>query len=166
MANDLWKGLVYPPGHRRNRVVTIAIGALYTVLGIAYFNPDELVRHPDPAARGGKQSVLQYVEHLTRLPVWGILFLLTGITLLVAVARWWRFIPPAHLACACVMMGYTAASLTTALINEGTYVVTTIFAFFVAILNLMMMMSYTSSRKQNENAWGECQKDKLGEVGK
>lgn len=123
---------------------SISMMVLYLVLGFAYFWPDEFVRNPASLTLPGRSSVIVYVENLTRFPIWGGAFLLGAVSLFVALTLWRKFLPSAHLICACTAMGYTASSWTTAVINPGTYIVTSAFATFVLVINLILMISYTA----------------------
>ncbi|AKL88329.1 hypothetical protein BH789_gp048 [Gordonia phage GMA6] len=143
----------YMAGRKRDRIrhlMSVTLGALFLILGTAYLNPDQLVRNPNPGKRSAQNSVVIYIENLTAVPVWGVAFFATGVLLLLAVAHWRRYLPSAHLVGGCVMVGYSVASYTTAIINEGTYIVSATLAASIALLNLLMMLSYTSPQTESK----------------
>ena len=129
---------------RTRLLKSISMMVLYLVLGFAYLWPDEFVRNPASLALSGRSSVIVYVENLTRFPIWGAAFLLGATSLFAALTLWRKFLPSAHLICACIAMGYAASSWTTAVINPGTYIITAALATFVLVLNLILMISYTA----------------------
>ena len=129
---------------RTRLLKSISIMVLYLVLGLAYLKPDEFVRNPKTLGLTNTSSVIVYIENLTKFPVWGMGFLLGSFSLFLALMFWRKFLPSAHLICACVAVGYTASSITTAIINPGTYIITSSLAAFLAVLNLILMVSYTA----------------------
>ena len=135
-----------PNGTKRDRIRVLestSVMLLYLFLGIAYLFPDELVR--DPNATRNKSSVIIYIEQLTSVPVWGASFLFGALALFVGLVKWRKFMPTAHLICLSMMVGYSVSGFLTGYINPGTYIVSASLGASVAVTNVLLMFSYTSS---------------------
>lgn len=124
--------------------IVYAIGSM--LLGVAYLYPDEFVRNPDPTKRTAPSSTVAFIESLTRVPIWGVLFVIVAVMLFACLLfkRARDFFPYAHLASTVVLTMYTIASYTTAVINPGTYVTQALFVGMLAFGALVLMINYAS----------------------
>lgn len=132
---------------RRARWVSAWILAfIYLGMGVAYTRPDEFVRNPERAARTAPNSVIVFIENLTRFPAWGSVFLLSGFALAGALiaSRYNndRYIPWALLTGGVVFVMYGFAGWCTAIINPGTYITNAVLATGLAAISLTLMYSY------------------------
>ena len=135
--------------HRARWLSSWVLAGVYSLLGIAYLFPDEFVRNPDPAKRTAKSSVVAFIENLTVVPVWGILFIITGITLMGALLIGRRnadqFVPYPLLLGLVTFSMYSFASWSTTIINSGTYMVSSVLA--TGLTGVTGVLMYNYSRK-------------------
>jgi len=129
---------------RELQVSSAASAFFLGVLGFAYSMPDEFVRSapiPAPPGQPSKINVVAYIEQLTVFPIWTILFSVSAVLLVIASLRD-KFGPHAHLFAGSVMTMYAVASVITAFVNPGTYIVSTTLAWAFAFAQFTIMSSY------------------------
>ena len=94
------------------QVTSILTGVMAVVMGAVYFAPEEFIRRRLPS---GQTSVVVYVDSLG--PVWPVLFLVMGISLILAVtAR--AYVVAAHVLAVFGWSFYGAALLVGAVMSE------------------------------------------------
>ncbi|AMS03265.1 holin [Gordonia phage Lucky10] len=113
------------------RLMAAVTGCMQVVVGVLYISPEELVRRP---LQPGQVSAVVWVESIG--PMWFFGFLLTGLALLLAVARRRGFIF-AHIATSVFLAFYAGCILFSAVLTEPPVpVVHGTFAGFMAILHI------------------------------
>lgn len=119
------------------QVTSIITGVMAVILGVVYFAPEESHGHPLPP---GQPSLVVYIEQLG--PVWPLLFLSMGVSLILAVtAR--RYIVPAHILAVFGWMFYGSALLIGEVFSEPpTQVVTGAIAVGVAGIHFGLMQAH------------------------
>lgn len=121
------------------QVTSIITGVMAVILGVVYFAPEESHGHPLPP---GQPSLVVYIEQ-PAWPVWPTMFIVMGISLILAItAR--RYVVPAHILAVFGWMFYGSALL----IGEGipetapTSVVTGAIAVGVAGIHFGLMQAH------------------------
>lgn len=119
------------------QVTSIITGVMAVVLGVVYFAPEESHGHPLPP---GQPSLVVYIEQLG--PVWPLLFIVMGISLILAItAR--RYVVPAHILAVFGWMFYGSALLIGEVFSEPpTSVVTGAIAVGVAGIHFGLMQAH------------------------
>lgn len=118
-------------------------GAFLLLFAVYYSAPNEFVRAPLPPGSSPRVNVVNYIETLTIVPVWTVLFVIGFGFLMAATARD-KYGPRAHLTAGVVVIMYAVASFATAITNPGTYIVTATFALAFAFAQFMMQSAYTA----------------------
>lgn len=120
---------------------------VYCGLGIAYMKPDEFVRNPDVTRRSSINSVIAFIENLTVVPVWGIMFLIAGVSLILALVigrkRADEHVIYPLLTGGVVFTMYAFASWSTAIISPHTYVTSAIMATGLGCISFVLMYNYS-----------------------
>lgn len=139
---------------RLRRVNSVATCLIFVLLAIAYLYPDEFVRNPIVAKRSNAKSVTMFIESLTVIPVWSLIFLVAALFIVIGLLPAMRLrtkqfipsrlLPSAHLAAFVTLVGYFTALITTAYINPGTYITTAGFVFLIAVNQVTLMLGYSS----------------------
>jgi FtsH-binding integral membrane protein len=107
-------------------IMNVTVGALYLPS-----MPEELVRRP---LQPGQVSAVVYIEHIG--PLWSVMFIITGVVLIMAAMRRRGFIP-AHLGAVFVWAFYGAAILFSAFLTQPPVpVVAGAIASFTALVHL------------------------------
>ena len=119
------------------QVTSIITGVMAVILGVVYFAPEESHGHLLPP---GQPSLVVYIEQLG--PVWPLLFLGMGISLILAItAR--RYVVPAHILAVFGWMFYGSALLIGEVFSEPpTSVVTGAIAVGVAGIHFGLMQAH------------------------
>lgn len=128
---------------RARMAATYACGALSAVLASAYTWPHEFVRrapevYVDPPSKG----LVAYIEQLTVIPVWPIVFALSAFLIFSCALFIKQSLKWAHLIAAAFLVGYSAALWMTAIAAPGTFIVSAVLASFAAVMNLSLCDSY------------------------
>ena len=119
------------------QVTSIITGVMAVILGVVYFAPEESHGHPLPP---GQPSLVVYIEQLG--PVWPMVFLGMGISLILAItAR--RYVVLAHILAVFGWMFYGSALLIGEVFSEPpTSVVTGAIAVGVAGIHFGLMQAH------------------------
>lgn len=119
------------------QVTSIITGVMAVVLGVVYFAPEESHGHQLPP---GQPSLVVYIEQLG--PVWPLLFIVMGISLILAItAR--RYVVLAHILAVFGWMFYGSALLIGAVFSEPpTLVITGAIAVGVAGIHFGLMQAH------------------------
>lgn len=119
------------------QVTSIITGVMAVILGVVYFAPEESHGHLLPP---GQPSLVVYIEQLG--PVWPMVFLGMGISLILAItAR--RYVVPAHILAVFGWMFYGSALLIGEVFSEPpTSVVTGAIAVGVAGIHFGLMQAH------------------------
>lgn len=119
------------------QITSLITGVMAVVLGCYYFAPEESHGHPLPP---GQPSLVVYIEQLG--PVWPLLFIVMGISLILAItAR--RYVVPAHILAVFGWMFYGSALLIGEVFSEPpTSVVTGAIAVGVAGIHFGLMQAH------------------------
>lgn len=119
------------------QVTSIITGVMAVVLGVVYFAPESFIRRPLPP---GQISLAVYIEQ--RWPVWPLLFIVMGISLILAItAR--RYVVLAHILAVFGWMFYGSAILIGAVFSEPpTLVITGAIAVGVAGIHFGLMQAH------------------------
>lgn len=119
------------------QVTSIITGVMAVVLGVVYFAPESFIRRPLPP---GQISLAVYIDQ--RWPVWPLLFIVMGISLILAItAR--RYVVLAHILAVFGWMLYGSALLIGAVFSEPpTLVVTGAMAVGVAGIHFGLMQAH------------------------
>lgn len=119
------------------QVTSMITGVMAVVLGCVYFAPESFIRRPLPP---GQTSLVVYIDQLG--PVWPLLFIVMGISLILAItAR--RYVVPAHILAVFGWMFYGSALLIGAVFSEPpTPVVTGAIAVGVAGIHFGLMQAH------------------------
>lgn len=115
------------------RLTAATMGIMNVTVGVLYLPsmPEELVRRP---LQPGQVSAVVYIENIG--PLWSVMFILTGLVLLLANSRRKGFVA-AHLGATFVWAFYGAAILISAFLTQPPVpVVAGAIASFAALLNL------------------------------
>lgn len=111
---------------------------------VFYYWPDEFVRSPlGREQRPG--SLIVFIQTLTDLPVWSILFSVAASSLLLIFFFRHEWMPWAHFINSIVMFIYSGSIWYGAFLAQGTYVVTAAFASFVVVVNFSLAISYAEN---------------------
>lgn len=112
------------------RLTAATCGAMNCAVGLLYVLPEPLVRRP---LQPGQVSAVALIESVG--PSWTILFILSGVALLLAAAQRRGFVR-AHLVAVFVWLLYAGAVLFSAALTEPPApILTGVIGFFVAFLN-------------------------------
>lgn len=119
------------------QVTSMITGVMAVVLGCVYFAPESFIRRPLPP---GQTSLAVYIDQLG--PVWPLLFIVMGISLILAItAR--RYVVPAHILAVFGWMFYGSALLIGAVFSEPpTPVITGAIAVGVAGIHFGLMQAH------------------------
>lgn len=119
------------------QVTSIITGVMAVILGVVYFAPEESHGHLLPP---GQPSLVVYIEQLG--PVWPMVFIGMGISLILAItAR--RYVVPAHILAVFGWMFYGSALLIGEVFSEPpTSVVTGAIAVGVAGIHFGLMQAH------------------------
>lgn len=119
------------------QVTSLITGVMAVVLGVVYFAPESFIRRPLPP---GQISLAVYIDQ--RWPVWPLLFIALGISIILAItAR--RYVVLAHILAVFGWMFYGSAILIGAVLSEPpTLVITGVIAVGVAGIHFGLMQAH------------------------
>lgn len=119
------------------QITSLITGVMAVVLGVVYFMPEEFIHRPSPP---GQNSLAVYIDQ--RCPVWPLLFIALGISLILAItAR--RYVVLAHILALFGWMFYGSAILIGAVLSEPpTLVITGALAVGVAGIHFGLMQAH------------------------
>lgn len=119
------------------RLVSLIMGAMSLMIGVAYWGPSEWVRRPLPP---NQTSIVVFVEHIG--PVWPLTFGGTGLVL-IATALLSRWLVAGHVVGIFTWMFYGAAIIMGAILSEPPApIVTGLMAGGVAAVHFGMMRAH------------------------
>ncbi len=124
-----------------------AVGMI--LLAFAHVWPDEFVRSMDPTyvSNVHPQSIVSFIETLTVIPVWSIaLGVASAVILIGMAARRNIWVAAGHLLAACVWAALMIASISTALLNPGTFITWAIASGMLVSVNFVGMWSWAEPR--------------------
>lgn len=128
---------------RARMVATCSCIGVSSVLAVAYNWPYEFVRRaPEVYVTAPPKNLASYIERLTIVPVWPMVFGISALLLIYAFVFSKKFLPVAHVIFAAFMVGYASSLWITAIANPGTYIVSAVLASFPAAISFAMGISY------------------------